>query len=154
MTSLDISAPTFDLSISRGDTLAFTITFRDAESTNTPKDPLTLDVADGYTIQVDQLRNPPDATTNIFALAGTVLAQAGATLGQVQFNVSLANWTTLQGLVDAGTVVFIPDEDDNDNEYLELFLDIQQIDNSAANAVRSVGKGRFRVKQDINKATS
>ncbi len=78
-----------------------------------------------FTLSVDTKKNPPDASTLQFALAGVI---TDAAAGAVSFTPSSANTDLAPGL---------------------YYYDIQQIDGSAA--VKTVIKGRVLIEQDITK---
>lgn len=130
MTSLiDLCPETPQLCIMRGDTFAWTITIRDPEG-----NPRTDLAGNQYTLTVNSDPNPADVTNELFAVDGVLLPQSGATLGQVQFQLSDANWTAYFAALGAPS---------------EAAYDLQQTDTGGG--IRTVAKGVFEVRQDITK---
>lgn len=108
-----------DVYRTRGDTYSLTITLKDSDG-----DP--IDITGGsFTLTVDTLENPEDATTLDFSSSGTITNAAG---GEVRFDFTAGNADQTPGV---------------------YYYDIQYVD--AAAAVRTVLKGKWFVSQDITK---
>ncbi len=125
-TTLNLCAVDFEICIQRGDTFAWTIRLEDTAG-------VAIDLGTNtYVLTTNTDSDPPDNTNEIFQLTGTVLNQTTNT-GEIQFQVSAANWTTFDGVTTA------PDT---------VFYDLEE---NSGSGLRSIAKGDFKVEQDISK---
>lgn len=115
-----MSAPTrINITRVRGDTYPFTFTIKDSGGA-------AVNITGcSFVLTVASLENPPDATTNVLQLAGTLADAAG------------------------GVVRFHPSALDADKPPGTYYFDVQMTDSVAD--VRTVVKGRYLVLQDITK---
>lgn len=108
-----------DITRFRGDTSSDHITVQTLSGT-------PVDIT-GYTfvLTVNSLENPPDNTTEIYSIAGSILSGP------------------------AGTVEFVPTAGNADQLAAEYYYDIQMID--AASRIKTIEKGKYTYTQDISK---
>ena len=126
--TFDLCAPAEDLCFTRGDTFVWERRIVDEQTPPQPRDITGF----GFTLTVDSQPNPPDTSTNVFSIVGTVPV---GTDGIVRFQFSLANWAAYTAAIGEPPNV--------------AFYDLQQTD--GASDPRSIRKGKFRVDQDITK---
>lgn len=126
--TLDLAPVPITLNFTRGDTFAFTFTIQDSAGA-------ALDLTgNSYVLTVNLEEDPATTANEVFSTAGALLAQSGATLGQVQFAFTTANWTAFDGKATAPVTVY---------------CDLQQTDSGGG--LRTIAKGPFVVSQDISK---
>ncbi len=115
-----------ELCFARGDTVVWERVIKDADS-------VVVDITGfTYTLSVDTLLDPPDATTLIFSIDSSIPI---GTDGRALFQFSVANWTAFTAAMG--------------NPPATAFYDLEQLDGSANK--RTVRKGAFVVTQDIGK---
>ena len=132
MTSVDIfnlCPPEETLCFTHGDTFVWERIARD-------EDAVIIDITGFiYVLTVDENKDPPDATTNIFSITTGVIGAVPGANGQIQFQFSVANW--------AAFIAVFPNLPETG------FYDLEQTD--LAGDPRTVRKGKFKVEQDITK---
>lgn len=111
-----------DICVTRGDTRPFTFTLQLAGV------PINI-TGSTFVLSIDTQPEPPDATTLVLALTGTLITPASGIVG---FQFSTANWT--------GPPAIGPGD---------YFFDLQWTDSTGA--ITTAAKGGFEIKQDISK---
>ena len=125
MTELDLSAEEEDLVFTRGDTFVWSRTIKDSDG-------VAVDITGRtYEIAVDDEQRPADETGQLTVISGTVPT---GTDGVVQFEITTANWAAIEAAITSYPAT--------------LFYDLEE---TTSGKVRTLRKGKFKVKQDINK---
>ena len=108
-----------DITRARGDTAADLINIQDTAG-------VALDVT-GYSfvMTVNSLENPPDNTTELYSVVGTILDAPG------------------------GIVEFAPTAGNVDQKYATYYFDIQMTDD--VSRIKTIDKGEYTYSQDISK---
>ncbi len=108
-----------DIDRKRGDTAADNVTIQDSAG-------VAIDITGfSFILTVNSIENPPDNTTELYSIVGTILVAA------------------------SGTVEFVPTVGDADQVPAEYFYDIQMTD--AASRIKTIEKGKYTYIQDITK---
>jgi hypothetical protein len=115
-----------DITFARGDTFIWERVVRDEAAA------IVNITGFGYVLTVDSLKNPPDSSTNIFTVTAVIPV---GTDGVFQMQFSVANWAAFTAALGEPPATG--------------FYDLEQTD--GAGDLRTVRKGKFIVKQDINK---
>jgi hypothetical protein len=108
-----------DITRPRGDTAADLITVQNSAG-------VAVNIAGfSFALTVNTLENPPDNTTELYAVVGTILVEA------------------------AGTVEFVPSGVQADQLPAEYYYDIQMTDD--VGRIKTIEKGKYTYTQDITK---
>jgi len=108
-----------DITRARGDTAADLINLQDSAGA-------ALDVTGfSFVLTVNSIENPPDNTTELYNIAGTILDAPG------------------------GVVEFVPLIGDVDQKYATYYFDIQMTDD--VGRIKTIDKGEYTYSQDISK---
>lgn len=118
-TTLNLCPVEIDLCFTRADTLPFSFTIQDEAGT-------VIDITGGtFLLTVSSIPDPPDGTTQVFQLSGTITDGPN---GVVEFQPSSANLDQSPGI---------------------LYYDVQWT--NASGDVRTIVKGALEIRQDVTK---
>ena len=117
-TLLDISPAEVNVEVTRRDSTPFSFTLQDADG-----EPINITGYTSFTLTVDPVEAPGDATANLFSITAAFPSPAS---GVITFSPSIAN---------------------NNQPPNEYFFDVEQIDDSSN--VRTIMKGKYTILADI-----